>query len=72
VVTTQVDDDHLGALLAKLDDLGSADNTIVFYSTDKRPVRHYVGVQTTAISATYGVEIACEKSTLTEKGRDHQ
>jgi arylsulfatase len=30
-------DDHVGALLKKLDDLGIADNTIVFYSTDNGP-----------------------------------
>ena len=32
-------DDHIGALLNKLDELGIADNTIVFYSTDNGP--HY-------------------------------
>jgi arylsulfatase len=30
-------DDHVGALLKKLDDLGIADNTIVIYSTDNGP-----------------------------------
>jgi arylsulfatase len=30
-------DDHVGALLGKLDDLGIADNTIVIYSTDNGP-----------------------------------
>jgi arylsulfatase A-like enzyme len=32
-------DDHVGALLKKLDDLGIAKNTIVYYSTDNGP--HY-------------------------------
>jgi arylsulfatase len=30
-------DMHVGQLLKKLDDLGIADNTIVFYSTDNGP-----------------------------------
>jgi arylsulfatase A-like enzyme len=30
-------DDHVGALLDKLDELGVADNTLVFYSTDNGP-----------------------------------
>ena len=30
-------DDHVGALLDKLDELGIADNTLVFYSTDNGP-----------------------------------
>jgi arylsulfatase A-like enzyme len=32
-------DDHVGELLNKLDELGIADNTIIYYSTDNGP--HY-------------------------------
>ncbi len=54
-------DGHVGALLAKLDELGIADNTIVFYSTDNGP--HYNQWPDAAITPFRG-----EKNTNWEGG----
>lgn len=54
-------DDHVGALLNKLDELGVADNTIVVYSTDNGP--HYNMWPDAAISPFRG-----EKNTNWEGG----
>jgi arylsulfatase len=54
-------DDHVGALLDKLDELGIADNTIVIYSTDNGP--HYNMWPDAAISPFRG-----EKNTNWEGG----
>ena len=54
-------DGHVGALLAKLDELGIADNTIVFYSTDNGP--HYNQWPDAAITPYRG-----EKNTNWEGG----
>jgi len=54
-------DDHVGLLLDKLDELGIADNTIVFYSTDNGP--HYSMWPDGAISPFRG-----EKNTNWEGG----
>jgi len=54
-------DGHVGALLAKLDELGIADDTIVFYSTDNGP--HYNQWPDAAITPYRG-----EKNTNWEGG----
>ncbi|MGI9294645.1 MAG: arylsulfatase [Pseudomonadales bacterium] len=54
-------DDHVGALLDKLDELGVDDNTLVFYSTDNGP--HYNTWPDAAISPFRG-----EKNTTWEGG----
>jgi arylsulfatase A-like enzyme len=54
-------DDHVGALLEKLDELGIADNTIVIYSTDNGP--HYNQWPDAAITPFRG-----EKNTNWEGG----